>query len=85
MEMMLEVVGVLVYDLITLLPGSAIWAPLGQDYYFNTSACSRLAFNEFLNPIFSALLHGMAMKYNNLYSFLQFSVTNISSMEVLHS
>ena len=45
MEMMLEVVGVLVYDLITLLPGSAIWAPLGQDYYFNTSACSRLVFN----------------------------------------
>ena len=29
-----------------VLSGSAIWAYLGQDYDFNTSACSRQAFNK---------------------------------------
>ena len=50
------------YDLMTtLLKGSAIWAYLGQDYDFNTSACSRRALKALLSinvnnvcPIFSA-------------------------------
>ena len=69
------------YDLMTtLLSGSAIWAYLGQDYDFNTSACSRRALKALLSinvnnfcPIISAFPCGMVTKYSNL----QFLVANI--------
>jgi len=60
------------YDLMTtLLSGSAIWAYLGQDYDFNTSACSRRALKALLPinvnvcPIFSAFPCGMVTKNSN--------------------